>query len=162
MPSIAAQGTSLRRDSGSRFRTRSERTEVTPGSNPSYTFTAGESAKYRRPRPPLLLECQPPGAAREGQPRPPHPVLVPHQVLCTLHHHLLIQHRLQCQRYGGDLIEKAKQTTANTFVESSKRQVDISELNIRDIQLFKSGVLTALIIKSFQALHLENLSEVLV
>ena len=122
MPSIAAQGTSLRRDSGSRFRTRSERTEVTPGSNPSYTFTAGESAKYRRPRPPLLLECQPPGAAREGQPRPPHPVLVPHQVLCTLHHHhLLIQHRLQCQRYGGDLIEKAKQTTTNFFVKSSIR-----------------------------------------
>ena len=131
---------------------------MTPGSNPSYTFTAGESAKYRRPRPPLLLECQPPGAVREGQPRPPHQVLAPHLVLCTLHHHhLLIQHRLQCQRYGGDLIEKAEQTTANTFVKSSKRQIDISELNIRDIQLYKSGVLTALIIKSFQ--HLENLSQ---
>ena len=101
------------------------------GSNPSYIFNAGESAKYRRPRPPLLLECQPPGAAREGQPRPPHPVLVPHQVLCTLHHHLLIQNQLHCQHYAGDIIEKAKQMTTATLCQVflQKRGDLMSHLN---------------------------------
>ena len=131
LPSIAAQGTSLRREGGSRFRTRSERTEVTPGSNPSYTFTAGESAVHRQPHPPRLLECQLPGAVREGQPRPPHHVLAPHLVLCTLHHHLLIQNQLHCQHYAGDIIEKAKQMTTATLCQVflQKRGDLMSHLN---------------------------------
>ena len=110
---------------------RSERTEVTPGSNPSYTFNAGESAVHRQPRPPLLLECQLPGAVREGQPRPPHHVLAPHLVLCTLHHHLLIQNQLHCQHYAGDIIEKAKQMTTATLCQVflQKRGDLMSHLN---------------------------------
>ena len=60
-------------------------------------------------------------------------------------HHLLIQHRLYCQRYGGVSFEKAKQTTANFVSRLLQKRGNISESD----QLPKSDVVTALIISEF-------------
>ena len=81
----------------------------------------GRVSVHRWPRSPLLPECQPPGAVREGQPRPPH------QVLRTLHH-LLIQHRLHCQRYGGGKLRKPSRRLPTLLSSLLQKRDDILSL----------------------------------